>query len=194
MRQPTGTAFTEKKILLMQGRGINENRGAEDAVLTMQFLPNDFVLIFAGSGTVLPLLKQMVTDLQLSEKVFFRDVIPYQEMMQFTRQAYLGLVFEQIDVSDEHRFALPNRFFDYVQAGVPVLSTHAIEVKALIREYEIGTLVDSVDPRAIAEKIIKISSDNIQYQKWKTNTATAALNLNWEREEQVLIDFMKKIR
>src|SRR5690606_21981247 len=165
-QQSTGE-FAGKKILLMQGRGINENRGAEEAVLTMQFLPDEYVLFFAGSGTVLPQIKKMVNHLQLSKKVFFRDVMPYNEMMKFTSQAYLSLIFEQIAVSDEHRFALPNRFFDYVHAGVPVLSSRAIEIEALINEYEIGTLVDSVDPRAIAEKIIKISSDNIQYQKWK---------------------------
>jgi len=120
--------------------------------------------------------------------------MPYEEMMQFTRQAYLGLICEQIQVSDEHRFALPNRFFDYVHAGVPVLSTHAIEVESLISDYEIGDLIENLAPASIAQKILDISNNEILYQKWKTNSAIAAQALNWEKEEQVLIDFMKKLR
>ena len=39
-----------KKILIMQGIGLNENRGAEEAVLMMQFMDNDHVLYFIGKG------------------------------------------------------------------------------------------------------------------------------------------------
>ena len=41
-----------KKILIMQGMGLNENRGAEEAILMMQFLPEDFMLYFIGGGTI----------------------------------------------------------------------------------------------------------------------------------------------
>ena len=68
----------------MQGIGLNENRGAEEAVLAMQFLPDVFNLYFIGSGTILNKLKQMVLDLNLSHKVTFIDVLPYNEMMKYT--------------------------------------------------------------------------------------------------------------
>ena len=108
-----------KKILIMQGMGLNENRGAEEAILAMQFLPDNFCLYFIGSGTILTRLKQMVLDLNLSDKVTFIDVLPYAEMMKYTRQCFLGLIFEKIDVTDQHLFALPNKFFDYIHAGIP---------------------------------------------------------------------------
>ncbi len=70
-----------KKILMMQGIGLNENRGAEEAILTMQFLPDEFILYFIGRGTIWDKLKQMVLDLGFSYKVIFIDVLPYNEMM-----------------------------------------------------------------------------------------------------------------
>ena len=78
----------DKKILIMQGIGLNENRGAEEAVLTMQFLPDDFNLYFIGSGTVLDKLKQMVRDLNLSGKVTFIDMLPYSQMMEYTKRCF----------------------------------------------------------------------------------------------------------
>ncbi len=182
-----------KKILVMQGMGLNENRGCEEALQAMQFLTDDFILYFIGGGTVLDKLKQMVTDLNLSEKVTFIDALPYNEMMEYTKQSFLGLIFEKIDVTDHHRFALPNKFFDYINAGIPVLSSKATEIKLLIEKFRVGDLLDSLDPGEIAGKIISISKNEALYNLWKRNTVIASEKLNWENEKKILIDFMRNL-
>lgn len=184
----------DKKILIIQGMGLNENRGAEEAVEMMQFLPDKFVLYFIGNGTILNQLKQMVSELQLQSKIIFMDALPYDQMMGYTTQAYLGLIFEKIDVSDEHRFSLPNKFFDYLHAGIPVLSSEAPEIKRIIEEYNVGDFIVSFDPKEIAQKIISISKDEETYKTWKYNTVKASANLNWENEEKVLISFMNRLK
>ncbi|MEO8721286.1 MAG: glycosyltransferase [Ginsengibacter sp.] len=183
----------DKKSLIMQGMGLNENRGAEEAVLMMQFLPDNFNLYFVGDGTILNELKQKSTDLKLNSKIIFVDALPYQRMMEYTRQCFLGLIFEKIDVTDEHLFALPNKFFDYIQASIPVLSTEAVEIKSLITRYEIGDFINSFDPHDMADKVIEISKDQPKYDQWKRNTAVASKELIWENEEKILIDFMKRL-
>ena len=182
-----------KKILIMQGIGLNEHRGAEEAVLAMQFLPDFFNLYFIGCGTVLNKLKQMVLNLNLSHKVTFIDVLPYHEMMKYTRQCFLGLIFEKIYFTDQHMFALPNKFFDYLHAGIPVLSSKAFEIKSLVQKYQVGDFIDSFEPGAIAQKIIEISKNQDIYNLWKDNTTLAAQELNWEREEKILIGFMNQL-
>jgi glycosyltransferase involved in cell wall biosynthesis len=183
----------DKKILLIQGMGINENRGAEEAILTMQYLPDDYNLYFIGSGTIWGRLKQLVHELKLSEKVIFIEPLPYLEMMEYTRQSFLGLIFEKIDASEEHLFALPNKFFDYVHAGIPVLSSEAVEIKLLIDQYHVGDTIDNFDPSEIAKKILEISKNKNVYDLWKQNTAEASEDLNWEKEEKNLINFMQNV-
>jgi glycosyltransferase involved in cell wall biosynthesis len=180
----------DKKILIMQGIGLNENRGAEEAVLTMQFLPDDFNLYFIGIGTVLDKLKLMVRNLNLSAKVTFIDMLPYSQMMEYTKQCFMGLTFEKIDVTDHHRFALPNKFFDYINAGIPVLSSKATEIKLLIEKYQIGTFIDNFEPSEIAAKIIEIQKNKEIYNLWRHNITAASEELNWENEEKILINFM----
>lgn len=182
-----------KKILIMQGRGLNENRGAEEAALAMRFLPEIFNLYFIGEGTILNKLKKMVIDLNLSHKVTFIDVLPYDEMMRYTRQGFLGLIFEKIHFTDQHMFALPNKFFDYIQANVPVLSSRAIEIELLIEKYQVGGFIDSFEPHKIAEKIMAISGNEEAYNIWKHNTSLAAEELNWQKEEKILIHFMNHL-
>lgn len=182
-----------KKILVMQGIGLNENRGAEEAVLMMQFLPDDFNLYFIGSGTILNKLKKLVKDLQLEQKIIFIDVLPYDRMMEYTRQCFLGLIFEKIHFNDEHMFSLPNKFFDYMKAGIPVLSSKAVEIKAIIENYKTGDFIDNFDPKQIAKKIIHISNNPEIYNFWKQNTSAAANELCWDNEEIKLINFMEHL-
>lgn len=182
-----------KKILVMQGIGLNENRGAEEAVLMMQFLPDEFNLYFIGTGTVINKLKQMVQGLHLADKVAFIDVLPYEQMMEYTKQCFLGLIFEKIDVTDQHLYALPNKFFDYIKAGIPVLSSKATEIKLLIDKYNIGDFITNFNPSEIADKILDISKNETTYNVWKRNTLAAAEELNWENEEKVLISFMEHL-
>jgi len=182
-----------KKILLMQGIGLNENRGAEEAVLMMQFLPDEFNLYFIGTGTIINKLKQMVQELHLSSKVTFIDVLPYKQMMEYTKQCFLGLIFEKTGVTDQHLYALPNKFFDYIKAGIPVLSSQATEIKLLIDKYNIGDFITSFAPSDIADKILNIKKNETAYSIWKRNTAAAAEDLNWENEEKILVSFMEHL-
>lgn len=177
----------------MQGNGLNENRGAEEAVLTMQYLPDEFMLYFIGGGTIINDLKQMTDELKLNHKIIFIALLPYTEMMEYTRQCFLGLIFEKIDTMDEHRFSLPNKFFDYIHAGVPVLSSKAVEIEAIMKKYNIGAFIESFDPAAIAKAIIDILMKKEMYNQWKQNTVAAAREYNWENEENILIHFMNNL-
>lgn len=189
-----GVTNTSDKILIIQGAGINENRGAEEAVLMMKYLPGRFKLYFVGAGTVWEKLKEMTIENQLSDKILFIDTLPYKEMMEYTKKAYLGLILEKIDISDEHRFSLPNKLFDYIQAGVPILSTAANEIVSIINQYDVGFLLKSIDPRNIAHAILEIENSQVLYDQKKYNTKKAAEELCWENEEEKLVQFMAGVK
>ena len=182
-----------KKILVMQGIGLNENRGAEEAILMMQFLPDDFMLYFIGWGTILDKLKRMVHDLQLQSKIIFIAPLPYKQMMEYTRQCFLGLVFVKINLNDAHLFTLPNKFFDYIHAGIPVVASRGLEIQRIIDKYNVGAYINSLEPMEIAEKISHIAKAD-EYKVWKQNTVLASNELCWENEEHILINFMNSLK
>ena len=78
--------------------------------------------------------------------------------------------------------------FDYIHAGVPVLSSGLIEIKKIIDEYAIGDCITSHEPKHIAEKMNAILLDENKLQLWKKNTKIASEKLNWENEEKQLIE------
>src|SRR5690606_15458664 len=82
------------KLIIMQGAGINIDRGAEEAVEAMKTIPSA-TLIIVGDGDVVPQLKAQVTKDGLTEKVLFFGKQPYERMMNYTYHADIGLTLDK---------------------------------------------------------------------------------------------------
>jgi glycosyltransferase involved in cell wall biosynthesis len=175
-----------KKIVLLQGSGINVQRGAEEAVEAMQYSDNVLLLI-VGGGDVLPELKKMVVELSLQSKVMFVPRQTPERLAGYTANADIGLTIDK-DTNINYRFSLPNKLFDYIYAGVPVLATPLVELKKIIDQYQIGTFIENHDPLHIADTIEAMLSDEKRMAFYKENTIKAAAKLNWENEKQTLIE------
>ena len=181
---------TNKKIIILQGAGINIDRGAEEAVIAMQYV-NDSILLIIGSGDVINILKKIVSDLKLHEKVTFVGKVPFEKLLQYTHHADLGLTLDK-DTNVNYKYSLPNKLFDYIHAGVPVLASNLVEIKKIINTYSIGDCTEDDTPEHIASKINTILNDYNTLQLWKNNLKIATIDLNWEKEELQLIEVYKQ--
>ena len=179
-----------KRILILQGTGINVQRGVEEAVLAMQYLEN-VVLLIVGSGDVIPALKKMVANHKLESKVIFKPKMPFAELRQYTMNSDLGLAIDK-DTNLNYHYSLPNKLFDYIHSGIPTLSSGLVELKQLIDKYDIGYYIQNHDPIHIAEVVKSIFADEGRYNIVKQNTAKAKQELCWEKEEEVLISVIGK--
>ena len=175
----------DKHLLVLQGSGINIQRGAEELVQAMQYL-DDCHLMIIGGGDVLPVLKQMVVDLNITDRVRFLPRMSYAKMMAYTQNAELGFCLDK-DTNLNYRFSLPNKLFDFIQAGVPVVASHLTEIEKIIRRYDIGLFIENHEPKSIAATIQDALSDAERWAKWKQNLSVAAQDLRWENEEKALL-------
>jgi len=172
-----------QKIILYQG-AVNIGRGLEQAILAMQFIENAKFVI-AGDGDIKPQLEELVRKKKLADKVDFTGRLSIDELAQLTPQADIGLSIEE-DLGLNYRFALPNKLFDYIQAEVPVLITNLPEMVAIVKNYKIGEITNSLEPKELAIKITDVINNSSKRKDWKINLKVAAKELTWEKEEKVL--------
>lgn len=172
----------DRKILIMQGAGINPERGYEEAVLSMKFLNEDFLLVIAGSGTILEELKNLVSENNLSSKVSFIPKLPFETLPYLTSQASLGLSLDKPN-SMNYVFSLPNKIFDYIHAGLPVITSSVPEVRKIVEEYKVGVCIDNITPENIADAIKEIFEDEDRLKEFRRNSIEAREVLNWENEQ-----------
>lgn len=172
------------KYILYQG-SLNVGRGLEHIIDAMQFIENA-KLIIIGNGDIEEQLKERILDKGLTEKVELKGRIPFEDLPAETAKADLGIALEE-NIGLNYYYALPNKLFDYIQAGVPVLVSPFPEMQKIVNKYEIGTVYDHKDPESLAQKISEIFRLKNRYNKWKENTFIAAKELCWKNEEKILI-------
>lgn len=176
-------------LIILQGAGINVDRGAEEAVEAMKEI--DAVLMIVGDGDVVGQLKERVKELNLEKKVRFYGRRPYLEMMQFTWHADLGLTLDK-DTNPNYKFSLPNKVFDYMHATTPIVATNIIEVAHVIQRHDIGIVLEEFTPKSLAFAINEILNDADRLTAMKENCRTAAITENWENETKVLAEIYPK--
>ncbi|MGE0561866.1 MAG: glycosyltransferase [Flavobacteriales bacterium] len=180
-----------KKIILYQG-WVNEKRGLEPLIEAMQQIENAHLYII-GDGDIFDKIVQQVLDLKLQDKVTLLGKIPFEFLPHYTHQADLGVSLEE-NVGLNYKYALPNKLFDYINAGVPVLTADLPEMKKIVSMYKIGETISNITPSAIAEKINEILNDNDQLTTYATNCLKAKEELCWENEQQKLYALVNEIK
>lgn len=180
---------SDKKIIIIQGSGLNIERGIEEAIEAMLYV-RDAVLIIIGDGDVIPSAKIIVEKYELSTKVLFFGKRPYSELMQFTHYADIGLALDK-PKSLNYKYALPNKLFDYINTRTAVVSSNLIEIEKIVKHYEIGCVIEQTEPKLIAAAINSLINNPELLATYKNNCKAAAKIENWENEKvklKALID------
>lgn len=169
-----------KFLIILQGAGINIHRGAEEAVEAMKYI-EDAALLIVGDGDVVNNLKMYVIDYDLMDKVFFYGKRPYDEMMNFTYFADLGLTLDKPN-NINYKYSLPNKVFDYIHAGTPILCTNLIEITRIVNRHQIGLVIEELSSETLVEKINYLIDHPEELKIMKENCVSAAEIENWEHE------------
>ena len=179
---------SDKPVVILQGSGINVDRGAEE-LLEAIALQDQFFLCVIGKGDVFKQLKERALSQDLSKKTMFIDAIPYKEMMQYTMLSDVGVTLDKPN-NLNYEFSLPNKFFDYIKAGIPVVSSHLIEIRKLVEQFNCGTMTTSHDPHEILDALQYAFENRSSFKK---GIRQAKAELVWEKEVIDLINCYQEI-
>lgn len=176
----------EAFIMILQGGGINMQRGAEEAIAALKHLPNHVYLATIGSGDMFHRLPEIAESLGVRNRLLWHERMPYKELLACTRLCQLGLSLDK-PLSINYRLSLPNKLFDYMQAGVPVLSSDLIELRKVLKAYETGWMLPEVSPTAIAKAVKRRLNDPEGTRLAAENCQRAAKELVWEKDAPNLL-------
>jgi glycosyltransferase involved in cell wall biosynthesis len=178
-------------LVIMQGTGINIDKGAEELIDAIN-ITESVSLIVVGSGDVIPELKRKVAGLNLMGRVKFFPKVLWEELMKYTRSADVGMCLEK-DTNINYRFSLPNKLFDYISAGIPVVAGFLPESGRIIEENNCGITIPLVTKEEISS-VLKGLRDNTELlNRLKKNAVIASESINWESESLKALRFYENV-
>lgn len=166
-------------ILLYQGVLIG-GRGITKILSAMKNITGTF-LVLLGDGERKNEYKAFAEELGVGGRVFFAGTIGQKELINYTAGADIGLaLIENISVSYYH--ALPNKLFEYIMAGLPVLSCDLPQMKKIVETYGVGESINIEEENSVEQTLAKMIGNPGAIENYKANCASAAKELNWQAE------------
>jgi len=107
----------------------------------------------------------------------------------FDRFALALLTFPQ---SIETDLAMRTRVYDYLWAGLPIITSSAPGTDELLERYRCGSVIRRDDPAAFASEIVGILTNREQYERMVSGTRSFVEHHQWERTLRPLVDFCSK--
>lgn len=176
-------------FFLYQG-AVNEGRSFETLIPAMK--KAEAPLHIYGDGNFMEQTKELIKKNQLLEKVLLKGKLQPKELKQITSSAYAGItLFENNGLSNY--YSLANRFFDYIQAGIPQVCVNYPAYKEINQTYDIALLIPDTGEQSIADGLNLLLHDTVLYRRLKENCLKAREVLNWQEEEKKLIHFYQHI-
>ena len=124
---------------------------------------NDIKLVLVGDGKQKQELKQIAKEAEL-ENVIFHDPVPKPRLIGLMKSADLGM---QIlaNIPAFYYGTSPNKFFDYIVMGLPVLINYPGWLADQIKEHNCGFVFEPDDAKAFADALQEASDNRVELQK-----------------------------
>ncbi|MBX2924852.1 MAG: glycosyltransferase [Chitinophagaceae bacterium] len=179
----------QTKTILYQG-AVNHARGLESLIPAMKLINAE--LHIYGKGNFEQETKALIARHHLERKVKLHAAVPPQELKAITATAYIGINLVENTGLNQY-YSLANKFFDYIQAGIPQVTMRYPEYESINKEYEVAVLIAATDEQNIAGACNKLLEDEYLYQRLAGNCLQAGKVYNWQEEEKKLLAFYQKI-
>jgi len=174
---------------IFYGGGINKHRGIQIVIRGIALLNDhfsDFNFDIVGDGKYLEKLIKLSVTLNISSRIKFYGYLPFGEMLAILQNANVAVI---PHLKSEHTdTTIPHKIFQYIYAGIPILSSDCNPLRRIIEETHSGIIYKNDSPTDFAENLIELKN-LISLGKFNPEYGRTFIvnKYNWDKDAQKLI-------
>lgn len=182
-----------EKFTIIYTGGIQMGRGIQTVITALPYVIKripEFEFKIVGDGYAIPFLKKMANELGVEKHIDWTGFVDHQKIYSIIEKCHIGIV--PHFSTDHTNTTIPNKIFDYMYMGLPVLSSDITPIRRILSEERCGLLYVDRDSEDLANKIVELYHDN-KYLKYGANGQQAILRkYNWDNDKEKLLDVVKE--
>lgn len=180
-------------IVICQGMLSRERHGSglENLVRSAPLLRRG-VVVLLGRGPQFEALQRLAGQPEFARRAFVLPAVPPTELLDYTFGASIGVIPTQL-WHPMLLYSSPNKLFEYLNVGLPVVTSDLPIIRRICEDYGCGILCDPGSPASIAEAINRILDDPELYASMRAGALRAAEVYNWENQEEVLLNVYQRL-
>ena len=174
-----------RKVVLYQG-WMSEGRGLEDLVRAAPLLACDAVVVFMGYGNYQKVLERLASA-EGGGRVHFLPAVPQRELLAYCASADVGVIpYQAVDLNNY--YTSPNKLFDFIQAGVPIVASDLPFLRKVVMGHGLGVVADLTNPRSYASAINSILTLPDGGASIRANLLKIAPQFTWATQAAKLVE------
>ncbi len=177
----------DQTIFLYQG-ALNKGRGIELIIDAFSGLETDRnVLVFMGYGSLENLIREKARKIDV---VFFHPAVKPDVLLKYTSSADYGIAFIE-DSCLSYRYCLPNKMFEYLMAGLPVLTSNLCQMRRLVNSEGVGIVAKDNTVEGVRKAVSSSLEQN--YSAVQENVFKTRKKYCWEEQEKVIEEVYRNL-
>jgi len=185
-----------RKRLLYSG-WLAEGRGIEEVLVALSKIEQAVLIIMGeeapGQKAFRERVGKMIHSLSLEGRVFFLGMVPANEVLKYAQWADIGILpYKKTCLNNW--YSVPNKMFEYLLAGLPVVASFQPEYTKILIENGFGLVFNPNDPDDIARCVNRLIEERETYQKIRNNVLNKAPEYySWEQESRKYLDIIFRV-
>jgi glycosyltransferase involved in cell wall biosynthesis len=187
---PLGSA----RVLVIHGT-LSRGKGLLEAATALALLPDDCKLLVLGRGPLADRLHELSQSVELRGRLIIHPPVSQGELLAWLSGADVAVIAFTPD-SLNQRYATPNRLFESLGAGVPVVVSDFPELRRIVEENDLGVVCDPTDPTSIADAARRLLDEPSSAREGRRIRCRKAVEAtyNWEHQAKGLVGIYTRLR
>lgn len=176
--------YNDEILFIYQGV-LSEERGIKILLDVFSGMDKKKHIVFMGYGNLEKMVKKYETKFS---NIHFQPAVKLEEIINYTKSADIGISLIK-NTCLSHYYCLPNKVFEYIFSGLPLIVSDFPDMGKLIDDYQCGWKV-AVNEKSVIDLIKNISKEDIKEKR--SNVLNCRNNFSWEQEEEKLLKIYQK--
>jgi len=179
------------RIRLIHHGGAIRSRHIETMIEVMRHLDDRFTLDLMLVGNDIGYMTELRTRAAKDSRIRFVEPVPMPDICKALNGQYDMGIYLLPPVNFNHRYALPNKFFEFIQARLAVAIGPSPEMARLVKAYGFGVVAESFQPADLAALLSTVTEADLV--RFKLAADVAAESLSYETGGRTLLSLVERL-